>query len=72
MNNLDAKFIESTPGFAQTFFQKVLDMLEVVRLEGVYQAHKLVDYIFLNKTVFYIVFFVLLFLILRYLWNRFA
>lgn len=72
MNNLNAQFVESTPGFIQTFFQKIIDWLEIIRLQGVYQAHKLVDYIFLNKTVFYIVFFVLVFLILRYLWNRFA
>jgi hypothetical protein len=72
MDNLNAQFIESTPGFIQAFLQKVLDMLEVVRLEGVYKAHQFVDYLFLNKTVFYIVFFVLLFLLIRYLWNRFA
>lgn len=72
MNNLNAQFVESTPSFIQTFFAKVLSLIENLRLEGVYQAHKLVDYIFLNKTVFYIVFFVLLFLIIRYLWNRFA
>ncbi|MBP9803240.1 MAG: hypothetical protein KBD14_02955 [Candidatus Pacebacteria bacterium] len=72
MNNLNAQFIENTPSFVQAFFQKILNWLEILRLEGVYQAHKLVDYIFLNKTVFYIVFFVLVFFILRYLWNRFA
>lgn len=72
MDNLNAQFIESTPNFIQSFLNKVLDLLEIIRNEGVYKAHQLVDYIFLNKTVFYIVFFVLLFLIIRYLWNRFA
>lgn len=72
MNNINAEFIENTPTFIQSFFLKILNFLEVIRLDGVYKAHQFVDYIFLNKTIFYIVFFVLLFLLIRYLWNRFA
>lgn len=72
MDNINAQFIDSTPSFVQSFFAKILDFLEFIRNQGVYKAHQLVDYIFLNKTVFYIIFFVILFLLIRYLWNKFA
>ncbi len=72
MDNINAQFVESTPGFINSILSKILNLIEQLRLEGVYQAHKLVDYVFLNKTIFYVIFFVLLFLIIRYLWRKFA
>lgn len=70
--DVDTNALTNYPSFLKPVFEKILFLIERLRIEGHIEVIKFINYIFENKTVFYIVLAVLVFFLVRFLWHKFA